>query len=60
MGAGYLAGLAVGVWSSLEDVASAWNPREVVEPNGELDRAQWAEAVTRARGWLPDLSALDF
>jgi len=60
MGAGYLAGLAVGVWSSLDEIASAWNPRQVVEPNGELDRAQWAEAVSRARGWLSDLSALDF
>jgi len=24
------------------------------------DRERWAEAVTRAAGWIPDLSALDF
>lgn len=60
MGAAYLAGLAVGVWDSLDDVAAAWQPREIVEPNAVLDRDQWAKAVERARGWIPDLSALDF
>ena len=60
MGAGYLAGLATGVWGSFDDVAAAWSPRDVVEPTGTLDRAQWAEAVSRSRGWLADLSALDF
>ena len=60
MGAAYLAGLAVGVWDSFDDIAAAWQPREVVEPNGALDRDQWAKAVERARGWIPDLSALDF
>jgi len=60
MGAAYLAGLAVGVWGSFDDVAAAWQPRAVVEPTGTLDRQQWARAVERARGWIPDLSALDF
>ncbi|CAM9265299.1 unnamed protein product [Phaeothamnion confervicola] len=60
IGAAYLAGLATGVWGSLEDIASAWSPRQVVEPNAVLDRAQWARAIERARGWIPDLSALDF
>ena len=31
-----------------------------VEPAGPLDRARWADAVGRAAGWIPDLSALDF
>jgi hypothetical protein len=31
-----------------------------VEPAGTLDREQWAAAVERAAGWLPDLSALTF
>ncbi len=60
MGAGYLAGLACGVWSSIDDIAAAWSPQDVVEPSGHLDRAQWSEAVSRSRGWLADLSALDF
>lgn len=60
VGAAYLAGLAVGVWGSLADIADAWRPRTVVEPVGQLDRARWAEAVERSRRWIPDLSALDF
>jgi glycerol kinase len=60
VGAAYLAGLAVGVWPSLDEIAEAWRPRATVEPNGSLDRAQWADAVQRSRAWIPDLSALDF
>jgi glycerol kinase len=60
VGAAYLAGLAVGVWSSFDDIADAWQPQSAVEPTGQLDRAQWAEAVSRSRRWIPDLSALDF
>lgn len=60
VGAAYLAGLAVGVWSSFDDIADAWQPRQVVEPTARLDRAQWAEAIARSRQWIPDLSALDF
>ncbi|MFZ2442666.1 MAG: FGGY-family carbohydrate kinase, partial [Ilumatobacteraceae bacterium] len=60
VGAAYLAGLAVGVWSSFDDIAGAWKPRLAVEPNGQLDRSQWASAVERSRRWIPDLSALDF
>ena len=43
IGAAYLAGLAVGVWGSFDDIAAAWQPRAVVEPTGQLDRKQWAE-----------------
>ena len=60
LGAAYLAGLAVGVWGSFDDIAAAWKPRAVVQPERQLDRAQWANAVERARRWIPDLSALDF
>jgi glycerol kinase len=60
LGAGFLAGLATGQWDGTDDVASAWRPRARVEPGAPLDRARWAEAVERASGWLPDLSALDF
>jgi len=60
VGAGYLAGLAVGVWSGFDDIAEAWQPRTTVDPNAQLDRAQWAEAVQRSKRWIPDLSALDF
>jgi glycerol kinase len=60
LGAAYLAGMAVGTWTGWEDVADAWAPRAVVEPAGTLDRERWAEAVRRASGWIPELSALDF
>jgi glycerol kinase len=60
IGAGYLAGLAVGVWGSFDDIAQAWQPERTVEPSGSLDRVQWAEAVRRSQRWIPDLSALDF
>jgi glycerol kinase len=60
IGAGYLAGLAVGLWGSFDDIAAAWQPKVIVEPTAQLDRKQWASAIERARGWIPDLSALDF
>jgi glycerol kinase len=60
VGAGLLAGLATGMWSGLGDIAQAWSPAQTVEPDQPLDRARWAEAVERAAGWIPELSALDF
>jgi glycerol kinase len=60
IGAGVLAGLAVGQWSSLDVAASTWSPAAVVEPRQQLDRERWQDALTRSAGWIPDLSALDF
>ena len=60
LGAGLLAGLAMGTWSSWDDVAATWAPRTRVEPSGSTDRHRWAEAVRRASRWHPELSALDF
>jgi len=60
LGAGFLAGLAVGSWAGWDDVAAMWRPRRVVEPAGELPRERWREAVERAAGWEPDLSAISF
>ncbi len=60
MGAGFLAGLATGVWSSFDDIADSWRPIAIVEPSCQLDRTQWADATERSRRWIPDLSALDF
>ncbi len=59
-GAGFLAGVADHTWSSLDDVASLWQPKTIVEPNGQLDRQQWQRAVERASSWYPELSAFDF
>lgn len=60
LGAAYLAGLAVGTWASLAEVASLWSPARVVEPVGAPDRERWRAAVERSRQWVPELSALDF
>jgi glycerol kinase len=60
LGAAYLAGLAVGTWADEDEVAEAWTPRAVVAPTGRLDRDRWKEAVSRARGWIPELSSLRF
>lgn len=60
LGAAFLAGAATGVWSSLAEIGSLWKPAAVYEPRRVLDRAQWHDAVERARRWIPDLSALDF
>jgi glycerol kinase len=60
LGAGFLAGLAVGTWASWEDIAATWSPARAVEPTGSLDRDRWSEALDRSAGWFPELSALDF
>jgi glycerol kinase len=64
VGAGYLAGIATGTWSGVEDLADRWRPATVVEPSARTDRAaaraSWSRAVDRARAWIPELSALDF
>lgn len=60
LGAGYLAGIATGVWGGLDDIARIWSPSRTVDPTGQLDRAEWAGAIERASSWIPELSALDF
>jgi len=60
LGAGFLAGLAVGTWSTLAEVAELAKPRAVVAPAGPDRRERWREAVSRARRWLPELSELKF
>jgi glycerol kinase len=60
LGAGFLAGLAAGVWSSYEDVAALAQPRSVVEPAREDRRSRWKDALSRSERWIPDLSALKF
>ena len=60
LGAGYLAGLAVGTWSGEDDIAAAWSPARAVEPAGTADRERWRGALQRAREWYPELTALQF
>ncbi len=56
LGAAYMAGLAVGYWKSVEELARNWEMDRRFEP--EIDEAKarglrdrWSEAVSRARSW---------
>jgi glycerol kinase len=65
LGAGFLAGMAVGVWSDEEAVADAYHPARTVEPKlGDAQRAtqrgRWLEARGRALKTIPELSAITF
>lgn len=62
LGAAFLAGLAVRTWADEDELAATWSPARVVEPRRRSGaaRERWQEAVARARGWVPDLSAVEF
>ena len=65
LGAGLLAGIELGWWSSVEDLHQSWNPRARVEPEGDeatraVVREQFIEARSRAEKTIPDLSSVSF
>jgi glycerol kinase len=60
LGAGFLAGLATGLWSTETEIADLVTPRLIVDPDGDSHRARWKEAVVRAERWIPELSELKF
>lgn len=59
-GAGLLAGVAAGWFVSVGEAGASSSSRLDVEPGGPVDRDRWAGAIERARGWIPELSALEF
>jgi len=57
LGAAYLAGLAVGFWKNLDEIAAQWAVDKRFEPKmsaGERMnlRTTWAKAVERAKAWV--------
>jgi glycerol kinase len=57
LGAAYLAGLAVGYWESVEQIAANWRLDRRFDPQMPTDQkdelyAGWQKACTRAAGWL--------
>jgi glycerol kinase len=64
IGAAFMAGLGVGVFSGLDDLDDLWRPAHVVEPTDAASHAdrreRWTDALDRAGGWYADLSALEF
>jgi glycerol kinase len=56
LGAAYLAGLAVGVWSGPDEIAARWSVDRTFEPAMSADErgtrvAHWRRAVERAKDW---------
>ncbi len=56
MGAGYLAGLATGVWKSTDQLAELWEIDRTFEPQMRRSevkrlRAGWHKALERAKAW---------
>jgi glycerol kinase len=56
LGAAYLAGLATGVWSGVDEIERLWRAERRFEPLMSADQremlgAQWRRAVDRARQW---------
>ncbi|MGB4115533.1 MAG: glycerol kinase GlpK [Polaromonas sp.] len=59
LGAAYLAGLAVGFWSGVEEIASQWQVDRRFEPNISPDEraskiARWHKALARAKAWAEE------
>lgn len=57
LGAAYLAGLAVGYWDGLGDIAGNWKLDRRFEPSISAERRgamlhDWHRAVDRSRGWV--------
>lgn len=57
LGAAYLAGLAVGYWKGVDEIATQWAVDRRFEPQVSVDEAtvrmnEWHRAVTRSRGWI--------
>jgi glycerol kinase len=63
LGAAYLAGLAVGFWSSVDEIARQWRTERRFDPamtpaEARTLRARWHDALSRSRGWArPDIPA---
>jgi glycerol kinase len=56
LGAAYLAGLAVGVWKSPDEIAARWQAERRFAPRldpaaAAARREQWRRGVERAKGW---------
>lgn len=58
LGAAMLAGLATGVWESLEELSAIWKPQTTYEPGDPSENSlllsKWHRAVERCRQWEED------
>ncbi len=56
LGAATVAGLAEGVWSSLEELDALWQPEQLFEPQlppelADATYAVWRRTVEKSKGW---------
>jgi glycerol kinase len=56
LGAAYLAGLAVGFWNDLDEIAGGWAIDRTFTPSMSAEevarrRSRWQDALARCRGW---------
>jgi glycerol kinase len=56
LGAGYLAGLGVGFWSTQDEIAEQWHVERRFEPNMSADKRShhlgvWNQAIQRSMKW---------
>ncbi len=55
LGAAYLAGLAEGIWPSVDAIAQSWQLEKQFEPAGDVPDAgyvEWARGVERSKNWI--------
>jgi glycerol kinase len=65
LGAGLLAGLAIGTHASLDEIAQSYSPARIVEPRTDdatrtRARERWLAARSKAEGTIPELSGISF
>jgi glycerol kinase len=65
LGAGLLAGLAIGNYSSTDELAETFTPRAIVEPSNDDSvrahtRERWLSARSKAEKTIPELSGISF
>ena len=56
LGAAYLAGLGVGLWTSVEAISKQWKAERTFEPGMSASvrdtmRSRWRKALSRASSW---------
>ena len=59
LGAAYLAGLGVGFWSDVDELAEQWRIEHSFSPNMSRENAQtlkqsWDKALNRSKGWMAE------
>jgi glycerol kinase len=65
LGAGLLAGLAIGTYGSSDELAATFSPQRIVEPSNDdasrsRTRERWLLARAKAEATIPELSGISF